>query len=285
MAPEYTDFRLTLEGDPTQGYVVTAHGPGDTYARAQVPHDLDAVGAVLACIEAGEAPTPGEMQEVEQRLHDLLFAGQVGRLFQESYAAQEAGTHLRLNLHLRTPELARLPWELAYDGQRFLAARLTHPIVRYVESKTPLKLPPLELPLRILYVQAAPRDRGELDLEASEEAIQEAVKGWAEVKVVRGAKPTDLLKALHQGEGYHILHFDGHGGILTVSRGSCSSRRMTGRRVSWTEHCWLTTWPGLRFAWWCSRRATVARHRASSASWRAIWRSRAKLWALCSVRV
>ncbi len=35
MASEYTDFRLTLKGDPTQGYLVTAHGPGDTYAQAQ----------------------------------------------------------------------------------------------------------------------------------------------------------------------------------------------------------------------------------------------------------
>ena len=63
MAPDYSDFRLTLDGDPTQGYLVTAHGPGDTYARAQVPHALDAVQAVLERIERGEAPTPHEIGE------------------------------------------------------------------------------------------------------------------------------------------------------------------------------------------------------------------------------
>jgi len=119
---------------------------------------------------------------------------------------------LRIKLIVRPPELSHLPWELLYDPDQevFLAARLSYPIVRFIESGTPVASLLARRPLRVLYVQANPPDTVELNTRASERALRDALGADAEITSVHSTTPSALRDALRERPGFHVLHYDGH---------------------------------------------------------------------------
>jgi hypothetical protein len=209
--PAYQDFFVTVSG--SQGdYTVEARGPGEI-SVSPLPFTLkegDELREELDRIREGQAPSRDRMESIGGLLHRALFTGRIGHAFARAHDGLPEGANLRLKLAIRPPELNSLPWELLYDPDRnyFLAARLTCPIVRFIESDTPVGQLSAPSPLRVLYVQAQPGDRTPLDLTASEKALRQALGASAEITVVRAATASALRESLHHP--YHILHYDGH---------------------------------------------------------------------------
>ena len=66
---------------------------------------------------------------------------------------------MRIKLRIESPELAALPWEYLYDGNRgdYLTLSASTPVVRYIplpQTMAPLQVQP---PLRILAMVVSPR--------------------------------------------------------------------------------------------------------------------------------
>ncbi len=209
----YEDFCVTVNGEPGS-YQVEARGPGEiSIAPLPFAFDQDEFALLqteLESIKNGEAPSRQQMQAVGALLFSALMPRKILRGLARSYDELPPEKHLRLKLAIRPPELNILPWELLYDPdeENFLAARLSTPIVRMVESGVPSASLLARRPLRVLYVQAAPSDLPELDLMASENALRQALGKHAEIVSLRAATPPALRQALRQP--FHILHYDGH---------------------------------------------------------------------------
>ncbi|MGB0387132.1 MAG: CHAT domain-containing protein, partial [Ardenticatenaceae bacterium] len=161
------------------------------------------------------------------RLFGSLFRDAVGECLRRSlHAAEQEGTGLRLRFRLsEVPDLAALPWEYLYDpsNDRFFALSDQTPLVRYLDLPSSEK--PLEVtrPLRILVVVATPYDWSALHVAREWQKIQETLSELEE----RGLVVLEWLKnATFEGlqgqlrnkerrpelvEGYHVLHFIGHG--------------------------------------------------------------------------
>ena len=152
-------------------------------------------------------------------LYEAVFAGPVGATWAASReAVSGAGRGLRLRLRLgEAPAIASLPWELLYDrsSNAFLAQSERTPVVRYLDVPGLLDPLPLDGPLSVLVVIAAPTDLPELDVEAEWRRVTEALEPRTEaglVRLARLAEPTipELGRHLRR-HPVHVLHFVGHG--------------------------------------------------------------------------
>jgi hypothetical protein len=213
MSPKYEDFFLIVNGTPGE-YTVEAQGPGEIRVPP-VPfeyHETAELRMELNRIKEGFAPSRDRMQSVGGLLFDALFPRRIIRAFERAPDALPEGVNLRVKLIVRPPELSHLPWELLYDPDQeiFLAARLSYPIVRFIESGTPVVSLLARNPLRVLYVQANPPGTLPLNTVASERALQDALGADAEIKVIRHTTSLALRDALRESPGFHILHYDGH---------------------------------------------------------------------------
>jgi hypothetical protein len=212
MPLRYLDFKLTLAGTPGQ-VTVAAQGPrGISIDPVPTELDLPAVRAAVELLQDDAALALAALEHLGAALFDALFPRKIARAFERAYEDLPEGAELRLKLTILPPELGDLPWELLYDPDvgAFLAARATLPIVRMIESGTPSASLLARRPLRVLQVQANPKDVASLDLAGSEAAIRAALGGAGEVTVLRSATPASLQAALRQG-GFHVLHVDSHG--------------------------------------------------------------------------
>ncbi len=178
---------------------------------------------------AGEARTPlGPVDHLPTEaappvlggaLFDAVFRGDVLSSLRRSLdAAQRSERGLRIRLRLsETPELADLPWELLYDGQRasFLALSRETPLVRYLDLPEPAESATPEIRLRVLAVIASPSDFPALDVEQEWNSLKQGMADLEARGVVtldRLDPPTvDALQKQLLKHEYHILHFLGHG--------------------------------------------------------------------------
>jgi hypothetical protein len=209
--PQYEDFFLIIQG-AEGNYTVEGRGPGEV-SVPPLPLGFAFTNELkeeVELIAQGFTPTRERMQEVGAALYDALFPRALARAFGRAYEALPEGAHMRIKLAVRPPELNRLPWELLFnpDDEYFLTARITNPLVRYVESDTPVASLLAANTLKVLYVQAQPQGMAALNLEASEQALRAGLGEQVEVTVVRNCTPEKLREQLR--EAYHILHYDGH---------------------------------------------------------------------------
>lgn len=188
---------------------------GDWLVRSEVP---ESASRILVRRTKVPAPQPGELGG---KLHDLLFSGKVGRLWDQSLGSlrgrRENGLRLRLQIDLGTAAgLAELPWELLFRGDTgsYLSLDRQTPVLRHLEVAQPVL--PLLLPttLKVLGVAAAPRELAGLDLARERQELESQRKSARRWQVAFLAKPTveELRKSL-MAEGSHVLHFMGHGGF------------------------------------------------------------------------
>lgn len=212
--PIYEDFFVTIDG-VVENYTVEARGPSGTLV-GPLPflyNETEELRQQLNTLKAGHPPVPQMMVAIGSILYRALFTRLIYGLWRTWHQDQ---TNLRLKLNVRPPELTDLPWELLYDpdDESFLAARLSCPIVRYIESDTPVVSSLRQGPIRVLYVQANPFDTAPLDLNQSEKAISTALGEKGDITVVRETSPARLREALRERPGFDILHYDGHGKFL-----------------------------------------------------------------------
>jgi len=207
----YDDFFLIIQGNEGN-YTIEARGPGEISVP---PLHLDFsftddLKNEIEMIAQGFAPTRERMQDSGSALYDALFPNKIARLFGRAFGELPEDTYLRLKLIVRPPELNRLPWELIFnpEDEFFMTTRQTYPLVRYVESATPVASLLTPQTLRVLYIQAQPKDTAVLNLEASEKALRDGLGADAEIVSVNNCTP-ELLRS-HLREPFHILHYDGH---------------------------------------------------------------------------
>jgi CHASE2 domain-containing sensor protein len=166
---------------------------------------------------AGDNINDALLREVGGLFYGVLFSGAVGSLFQKSlgqvYADPDRG--VRIRLRIEPPDVAALPWELAYDASRkcFLATSSETPFTRYIELPVPVRDLKTALPIRVLVV--IPGGSG-LDVDQEERMIRETLahmEGAVELTVLKDrVRSSDINHALILSR-YHVLHFIGHGGF------------------------------------------------------------------------
>jgi tetratricopeptide (TPR) repeat protein len=213
VAQDYADFELRIFPGHEGRYrvEVTASPAGEAESELHLPLD-EAERWRLASGVVDRAFLEG----LGARLYGALFTPPVAERFAGSLGRLTAGQGLRVRLQVDAPDLADLPWELMYDAQQgvypFLSPRT--PLVRYIGL---LPQPPpqaVEPPLRILAVLVSPNDQPALDLAQERKTLLEALHPLgrrARVTLLEGATPAQLAEAL--ADGYHVLHFVGHGAL------------------------------------------------------------------------
>lgn len=180
-----------------------------------------------------------EQQPGKKRAHEE-FLGQVGRLLFNALISGDEGISRELSGRKKAPgsdpgraltpvllqlrfdpgavEPAQLPWELMRDEEGYPVLDGRTWLTRYVSYFGDRgDYAPVEK-LRVLYVISRPRDQEWLPEYLEKDSIAEIIRGLVlsqavEIDVITEATTTRLKLAL-QRKNYHVLHFDGHGGLV-----------------------------------------------------------------------
>ena len=166
--------------------------------------------------EEGKLPDDEGMKAFGTQLFEVLFQGDVRRLYDEARSRQH-NRRLDLVFTSMIPWIAEKPWEFAYDKVRdsFLATEEIH-LIRNVLTAVPATVIPRGAgPLRILVASAQPVGFGHLSIDQEESVILRGFQplidaGAAIVKVLPHATPSRIHGHLSTGN-YNIVHFIGHG--------------------------------------------------------------------------
>jgi WD40 repeat protein/tetratricopeptide (TPR) repeat protein len=226
---EILDFEMEIGDLAGHGYPVTARAPaGEASASMRLPltreeldHQLAVINdAVLASSAIARRVATDDEQPVQQfgrQLFDALVTDDVRALYVASaQRARDEGASLRLVLRIRSPELARLPWEFLFDPGRQDYLGLTLPLVRFPQVLVPRQPLQAAAPLRILGMVSRPNDQDPLAVNDEKRRLRTALdalerSGQIELTWVGGQTYGDLEDALDQGP-WHAFHFVGHGG-------------------------------------------------------------------------
>ncbi|MBN1583680.1 MAG: CHAT domain-containing protein [Anaerolineae bacterium] len=165
-----------------------------------------------------------------QKLFDALFADAELRSAWEKAQERAPQRRIRLRIEPDAGELHNLPWELLTQGAVMLAAQTATPFSRYLPIALPWKSGAAETcPIRVLVVISNPDDlldRYDLppvDVDAERAILESALAtigyttdcttaGQEELQISfleAPVTPKKLEEALR--DGYHVLHFVGHG--------------------------------------------------------------------------
>lgn len=226
---QYDEFDILLERS-SQGFsarvVEAPTGPTTPvpFVPPGTPEGLRLLVLTLRAVRGvrglQEDATP-EAERYGKALFAALFTGDVLHAYRGSlYVAGQQGHGLRVRLHFSdSQDLANIPWELLYDGDRhrFPCQFSKYPIVRYVDVPEPVIPLALDGPLRMLVVVSGPRDFPELDVEKEMLRVTSAVSpleksGRLQMDRLPIPTPEATHEALLKG-GYHVFHFMGHGGL------------------------------------------------------------------------
>jgi tetratricopeptide (TPR) repeat protein len=158
-----------------------------------------------------------ELQKLGQELYQKLFQPSVKQIWHE-YKQSSEFLILCLRFAEEAVKLEVLPWETMYDGEEFISAGVKTTLSRLPLNITPQHtLPPIPRPLKLFGFFASPldlRDHERLNVEREQEILLEAIndptgQGRISADFEDEAKLEILDRSLR--EGYHILHFSGHG--------------------------------------------------------------------------
>jgi outer membrane protein assembly factor BamB len=186
----------------------------------------------------------GYREEDGNRLFEALVADPA---LHEAWGTISSHEHLRLRLRidLGAAELHDVPWELLCVDDILLSANAATPFSRYLPATTPWKTDVTARSLRVLVAISNPVDLEEyrllpLNVEA-ERTLLEQVLADQDVQMDVLEPPVTLprLEAKLR-EGYHILHYVGHGAVgqergepvLYLQREDDRAALVKGRQVS-----------------------------------------------------
>jgi len=158
-----------------------------------------------------------------QRLFEALFKdSKLTSAWAES-RGQAPKRRIRFRIDATAAELHALPWELLQEGGAtpvMLSAQADLPFSRYLPIALPWGGAVKERPIRVLVVISNPDDLKEkydlppADVALERKALDDAFAGVKDLKVDYLEAPVTLERleeTLRVREGYHILHFLGHG--------------------------------------------------------------------------
>lgn len=208
---EYADLEIRILEKQQEGYPVEM----TLNSEQQFPRGyLDP--RALPWVSSG---TPAEDGE---RLFDWLVADDALKVAWAGVRGQRPQRRIRLRIDATAPELHAIPWELLRDagdgaaGQDLAATNAT-PFSRYLAGRWQPGGPILQRPVKVLVAIANPENLAEytlaaLDVDKEWKSLQEATAGQDDLELTLMEQPCTLAaleKALK--EGYHVLHFIGHG--------------------------------------------------------------------------
>lgn len=200
-------LQLSADDDGFLVRVVDApHGEGTT-----APVVLQRLEDVLRI--AGQ---PTFHEDVGRGLYRSLLPDAIDELFRGLYdeaAASEQVLTLELHFDRNLARIARYPWELLHDGNRFLLKSGSANLVRYFPFPEALRPPRARSPLEVLVVSARPTDLSPLTSEY--EGLERTFEGPINENKLDLAyllPPTwDSLMDWLLAGAPSVLHFAGHG--------------------------------------------------------------------------
>jgi len=215
---EYVDLEIRILRQQTDGYLVEITLNGQQEFRGYLSAD------VVSKVFRSDRAAAGS------RLFDALFDDSDLRDAWGQAKGKEVPRHIRLWIDVDAPELHALPWEVMQEGEVMLAAGTDTPFSRYMPDDSPWGGAVAERPIRVLAVISNPQDLREryelspVDVGAEREILQSAlaIVGEGEIKLDFLDAPV-TLERLEQAlrEGYHVLHFVGHG-AFSIRRGQAA---------------------------------------------------------------
>ncbi len=160
-----------------------------------------------------------ELKRKGQELYRTLFNPAIEHVWRE-YKQRSEFLILCLRFAEKAAKLEVLPWETLYDkaNEEFIVAGARTTLTRLpLDVAPPSELPPIPRPLKLFGFFASPLDlvdHERLNAEREQEILLEAINDPAgqeriSIEIEDEAKLEILERSLR--DGYHILHFTGHG--------------------------------------------------------------------------
>lgn len=163
----------------------------------------------------------GKPKEDGQKLFEWLFppGSELREHWKEICTSDNIPRRIRLRIDRNAPELHALPWELLHDSQSNLAANANTPFSRYLAVALPWGKAVTERPIRVLAVISNPLNLEDyklppLNVDSECSILTQAFGGLenAQIQLDFLEPPVTLTRLANKlSEGYHILHYLGHG--------------------------------------------------------------------------
>jgi WD40 repeat protein/CHAT domain-containing protein len=159
--------------------------------------------------------TSDAIQKLGKDLYNALFSDR--DIFCAFGKEQGSFGNVSLRLQIEPAELAVLPWETLHDGNDWLSAQSTAPLVRKLalsNNRKPLQMLKIKGALRILFVGASPKGLEPLNIEVIADGLETLLVNSINYKQIvfdklLNATLEDLQQTLLKE--YHIVYFAGHG--------------------------------------------------------------------------
>jgi hypothetical protein len=211
---EYADLEIRILEKQQEGYPVEMTlNSEQQFPRGYIDSEI------LPWVSSGKAEEDGT------KLFKSLLADEALKTAWAEVRGQQPRRRIRLRIDAAAPELHAIPWELLRDpgddgAPQDLAAMASTPFSRYMAGRWQPGSPILKRPVRVLVAIAAPDNLGKFELEAidaDEEwtLLEQATADREDIELTRLEQPC-TLSALEEAlkEGYHVLHFVGHGAFV-----------------------------------------------------------------------
>lgn len=224
---EYTDFIIKINELGNEKYKVFAQSnKGEQQTEFTFPFDEKdlkifflSIGRPRIGTRRIDSPEMHTIKEFGQSLYNAVFNGEVRDAFVScKYDSFNSDQGIRIKFRLSdTPRISELPWEFLFDGKTFVALSNFSPIMRYLDTPTPIRPILIEPPLNILVVISSPSDVPQLNVQLEFEKLEGALQplinaDLLHLKLLNKATLGELQRELRRST-YHVLHYMGHGGF------------------------------------------------------------------------
>ncbi|NUO84424.1 CHAT domain-containing protein, partial [candidate division KSB1 bacterium] len=223
---QYKNFTLHVQKKSGTTFLVDViESPEGQVRDGEFVFEKDEAEEFLNKLRADEA-NQEEMRAFGKELFNKLFQPAISRCYDKSRGRiQEKSSRLRINLMIESPALVTLPWELMYDpsGREYLALTRELSLVRFLMTKQEKRALTVEPPLKVLVASANPNGHAFLPgIEEEKRRIREALHQHMRAGHVKlDFLPNLTVQALSEKleEGYHVLHYSGHGTFQESAQG------------------------------------------------------------------
>ena len=206
--PEFTDLEVRIFSRQERAYPVEITLDGQQeFQRGQLP------GEIIPWVSSGDPVADGK------KLLDMLLSDPA---LQNAWS-QARGSALQRRIRLRidpgAAELHSIPWELLSEDNVTLSAAAQTPFSRYLPVALPWGNTAEERPIRVLAVISSPEDIQSqynltpLDTILERQTLEAAFSGLGASAEIHFLEAPVTLERLEEElrQGYHILHYLGHG--------------------------------------------------------------------------
>jgi hypothetical protein len=205
--------QLTVEVPGTSAGKLLARGPLPKISLSSIGSPTTQSARALIPLTR-RAPNPETNRMGDDIGRALIPEQNIRPYFAGLYDRLDETKGLRICLRLNDEAVVPVPWELARYGDEFLSRRPATPVARLVTAKVYGRKRPFKPPLRILGVLSTPSDLGRIDAAQERRRLDEALKraqkrGDVKLDWLPSATVAELQDFLR--EGYHAVHFIGHG--------------------------------------------------------------------------